>query len=245
MAPLGEAVHAALSLPGSGRPRLPAQRPADHAPPRARLPRRPARDRTGRRVPLRPGSAGGARARGRRGAPEALPAGGPLGRPVALGPLPAARRRPDARPRTRPARPARRDPAPRRSPSCRCSPVPGPCWRCCRPTSTRSRPTATTPRPSRCASAATGASCSPSRAVARPPGSKTAVRCAPASCDAAGSSRSAPSARSGGRSRSRWRRCAIRSGPTRSAPPAGDSASGASTAAPASCARRSRRGADA
>ena len=65
LAALGQAAHAALPVPGRGRRRVPPQRSADHAPPGARLPGRPERDRGGGRLPLRPRPARRAGARPR------------------------------------------------------------------------------------------------------------------------------------------------------------------------------------
>ena len=54
LAPLGEAAHPALPVPRRGRRRVPPHRPADHAPPRARLPGRPVGHGARGRVPVRP-----------------------------------------------------------------------------------------------------------------------------------------------------------------------------------------------
>ena len=58
---LGQAAHPALPLPGGGRRRVPAERPAHDAPPGPRLSGRPARCGDRRRVPVRPRPAGRAR----------------------------------------------------------------------------------------------------------------------------------------------------------------------------------------
>ena len=63
LAALREAAHPALSVPGRGRRAVPAQRAADHAPARPRVPRRPGRRRPRRRVPVRARPARGAGAR--------------------------------------------------------------------------------------------------------------------------------------------------------------------------------------
>ena len=77
LAPLREAAHQPLSVHRRRRGHLPAQRAADHASPRPRLPRRPAGSGPRRRVPVRARPARGARSSSRERASAALylPAG--------------------------------------------------------------------------------------------------------------------------------------------------------------------------
>ena len=97
---------------------LPAQRSSVDAPARARLPGRPARGGGADRVPLRPRPPRGTRDRARSAHAPALPPARALDRPVALGRLRRAQRRPAARSRRvdrrrargPAARPARRAP---------------------------------------------------------------------------------------------------------------------------------------
>ena len=149
---------------------LPAQRAADHAPPRPRLPRRPgARPRATTSScsaptcwPRRSSS------RARASAALYLPAR-PLGRPLALGRLPRARRRAAAARAEAARAAAARSRSRRRSTSCRCWFAPGRSCRCCRPTSTPSPPTAVAARTSSgCASEPTASTCWRSRAAAAP-----------------------------------------------------------------------------
>ena len=221
---------------------LPPHRPADHAPPRARLSRRPARGRRARTRscsaptcwPRRCSSPG-------RGARTRLPAARALGGPVALGRATASADGGLAlAPAARAAWRARRDAARAAVASCRCWPARARCCRCCRPTWTRWPATATAPPRCRWRERR-------GRRVllAFPRGrsrraSRTAA-CARASGAAAGRSRFAPGARpwtiqaSLATLRRPFRPCAVRPG-------GGAWPAGATTAARASCGPRSPLG---
>ena len=177
LAPLGEAAHPALPLPGGGRRRVPRARAADHAPPGPRLPGRPPAGRGSEDAfmfgpdllaapVLGPGRAA-ARAwtcraaagstSGARCASSHRGGGLALGRARML------------------ARRSQRARCPRRWTSCRCSRGPARCCRCSARTWTPWPPTAIAHRRCRCASAPAAACCWPSREGGPGRGWRTAV----------------------------------------------------------------------
>ena len=174
LAPLHEAAHPALPVPDRGAAQVPPHGHAADAPPRARLPARPARRRRDDEFLLGPDLLA-APVLERAGPAQRLPAARPLDRPLALAPRIGRRAAACASARPSYAAP-RRSPSRRRSRSCRCSFAPARCCRCCRRGSTRSPATATASRAStRWPRRATALGCSPF------PAGAVALRCMSAS----------------------------------------------------------------